>query len=887
MLLVLLKKIFFVMIRRFLLLLSIVAFCFQCVYGQISKGGTPPSILHNASLQEVEAQKVFPEDFDKILEEDAVDEKMGVMFRYGVLVPVDIDIYETGTWTVLPDGQRIWRQVITAPEALAVSLLFDKFYLPYGSELYVYNHTKDHIIGAFDHSNNHESFVFATELLRGETVVLEYVEPALREIDYLERRHNDANRNVSLKRGRLQLSVSDIIYAYRNVEFLYPDVYSGAKGCMVGVNCSPEGNNWQQQKRGVARVGVIFGSSAGWCSGSLVNNVAQDCKPYFLLADHCGGGASSTQMNQWVFYFNYEATAANCQSESGSTGQSMTGATLRARGMISGGSDFLLVELNQSVPASYNAYYNGWNRNNVTSSSGVSIHHPAGRVKKISTFSSPLQTTTWTGGGSGAHWAVQWIQTNNGHSVTAGGSSGSPLFDNNGRIVGTLTGGGSSCSNLTALDAYGKFSYHWESNGSTANRRLRPWLDPSNSVTVLNGTATCGTTPPGGLDCSNAISLNCGQTYNGTTVGQPSNVDLYNCVGWDQSGPERVHVITTTATGDITAALSNLSVDLDVFILSSCSENACLAYGDDVATLNNAPPGTYYIVVDGYMGAAGTYTLTVNCSGGTQPPAGCDTITNVGASENLTFYGFQSEWGYASGHNGYQMTRYADKYSNTGTRLLRHAWVPVAKAHNGSSSSNVVFRAWNGAGALPGAVLGSQTIPISSLDAGYWNLIDINPPISVTGNFFFGFEINYNHPQDTFAIFIAAHRPSGTNTAYVFESGSWKSFTDLYGGNLNTSLGLRPVICTTTEIMPTEKSGVIKVFPNPANTHIAVDWRDLGKIPDAIEIYDVMGRLVAILDINENSSNAVLNLDNFQTGLYFLNVTTNKYVHVKKFSVVK
>jgi len=120
-----------------------------------------------------------------------------------------------------------------------------------------------------------------------------------------------------------------------------------------------------------------------------------------------------------------------------------------------------------------------------------------------------------------------------------------------------------------------------------------------------------------GLDCGSAVTAYCGASYVGDTTGSPSNVDYYGCVGWYESGPEDVYVLTTSSTGDIIASLSGLSVDLDVFILSDCDENACGAYGDSVATYNDAPAGTYYIVVDGYFGSEGSYTLDITCGGGT------------------------------------------------------------------------------------------------------------------------------------------------------------------------------------------------------------------------------------------------------------------------------
>jgi hypothetical protein len=157
------------------------------------------------------------------------------------------------------------------------------------------------------------------------------------------------------------------------------------------------------------------------------------------------------------------------------------------------GSDFFLVLLGTPVPESYNAYFNGWSREVSTpSTSGVSIHHPQGDIKKISAYTTPLEPAVWKGGSKLAHWLVKWSQTPNGHGTTEGGSSGSPLFDSQGRLIGTLTGGDSSCDSafLESPDWYGMFSYSWDKNGTDSVSVLKYWLDPdSTNIMSLNGWA--------------------------------------------------------------------------------------------------------------------------------------------------------------------------------------------------------------------------------------------------------------------------------------------------------------------------------------------------------------------------------------------------------------
>jgi PKD repeat protein len=127
----------------------------------------------------------------------------------------------------------------------------------------------------------------------------------------------------------------------------------------------------------------------------------------------------------------------------------------------------------------------------MTSQNGAGIHHPQGDIKMISTYSDPLLSTNYFDSNEntdGKYWRVVWSDTENGHGVTEGGSSGSAIYNSNGLLVGTLTGGQAACNLQTSPDWYGKFSYHWESNGNDSSTQLKCWLDPIGDGTeVLNG----------------------------------------------------------------------------------------------------------------------------------------------------------------------------------------------------------------------------------------------------------------------------------------------------------------------------------------------------------------------------------------------------------------
>src|SRR6185436_11249883 len=105
------------------------------------------------------------------------------------------------------------------------------------------------------------------------------------------------------------------------------------------------------------------------------------------------------------------------------------------------------------------------------------IHHPSGEEKAVSFSTTSLTTVNSCigSGGSATHWQVFWSD-----GVTEAGSSGSGIWDpSTHRLVGTLSGGFSSCSNPGSPDCYGKLAVAW-SSGSTAATRLRDWLDPQN-----------------------------------------------------------------------------------------------------------------------------------------------------------------------------------------------------------------------------------------------------------------------------------------------------------------------------------------------------------------------------------------------------------------------
>ncbi|WP_337865971.1 T9SS type A sorting domain-containing protein, partial [Ignavibacterium sp.] len=436
----------------FIWLLLLLFYSQHSLVAQISEGGIP--IGYSLSTEGIPVITMPTIDKKALLEEDAYEESLGIPFRFGFPHEVSIDFMKQAKKDILPDGTALFRLKIVAPEATTINFTYSDFYLPAGAKYFIYAENRSEVIGAFTSRNNKEDGLFATGLVRGESVILECQVPGYR----IE---------------QTQIVIATVVHGYKDVFASYNEWedFGQSGSCNINVKC-PEGQPWENEIRSVAMILTAGGSRL--CSGVMVNNVRQDLTPYFLTANHC----LISSPNTWIIMFNYQSPS--CANIDGPLNYTVSGTQTKANNSAS---DFALLLLNESPPDTYYVHYAGWSVVDVPADSGVGIHHPSGDIKKISFSGQAFEHDSWSGTPANSHWRVRWHPAGL-RGVTEPGSSGSPIFDQNHRIVGQLHGGPSSCTASDKSDLYGKFSMSWN-YGTTPSTRLKDWLDPDNTGTLI------------------------------------------------------------------------------------------------------------------------------------------------------------------------------------------------------------------------------------------------------------------------------------------------------------------------------------------------------------------------------------------------------------------
>jgi len=376
-------------------------------------------------------------DVDKFEE---TDETPSGAVRFALPYPTRLKPANKNNWHQCKskDGIRICCMNVRAKGAKSLNFGFTKFHPPEGTHLTLQYGSETVILGPDESS---ESDQYWTQIFETDEVEFCAHSPV-------------AVRDTGIVLGSVNVG-------FRHVG--KGDEKSG--GCNVDVVC-PERDGWEAEI--AAAAGISYGGGL-FCSGSMINNMESDGTPYFLTAYHCG--VRTNNAPSMVAYWNFETSECDGTPD-GSLDQFTSGATYLAGNSVS---DTTLLRLNSVPDADYGVTYAGWdNTPEAYELPGVCIHHPSGDEKRISFENDPMSTTGYGGSSpnpSGTHVRVEDWDV----GTTEPGSSGSPLYNGNHRIIGQLHGGSAACGN-DLPDWYGRFSESW------TRSEFSQWLDPNGNL---------------------------------------------------------------------------------------------------------------------------------------------------------------------------------------------------------------------------------------------------------------------------------------------------------------------------------------------------------------------------------------------------------------------
>jgi len=412
--------------------------------GQISHGGSPYAYSLKSALKVAFINMPFVDNEAMIARDTYTWRKKGP-YNFGENTDVNLGLDNSGSWNNLENGDRIWNLGIRSEGAFSINLIFSEYELPEGATVFIYNEDKTYFIGSFDHTNNKPHGKLGTSLIRGEAIIIEYYEP-------------------EPVKGLGKLRVGNVTHAYKEVYKKSGSIipgYGAADDCTININC-PQGDDWQTQSRSVVQI-LVNGNTL--CSGTLLNNTNNDGTPFILTANHCMG---KNDGSTFVYLFNYESPI--CGNSYPRVDNTVSGSVLRSKNK---GSDFVLLEMSSPPTANYNAVFSGWSRSRTSPTRFICIGHPSGDIKKWNEeFPKGRESGYW--------WTAPVLNS----GQTEYGSSGSGVWDQNGRLVGQLYGGNGWCNDVDSTNYWGRFDRSWNgASGSTS--RLKDWLDPTGTDTMF------------------------------------------------------------------------------------------------------------------------------------------------------------------------------------------------------------------------------------------------------------------------------------------------------------------------------------------------------------------------------------------------------------------
>jgi lysyl endopeptidase len=370
------------------------------------------------------------------------------------------------------DGGFVWTGVLRSPDASALRLHFENVDLG-GGELYVFTR-EGMAFGPYTAKGPNGTGDFWTNTVSGAEIIIQLHAGAA-----------DAPRFNFAGVGHLtdEFALGRNLFARVEANAANTKPCSFNADCVVDAACGTEHSAVNTAKNAVAH--MLF-ASGGWlyiCSGGLVADSDTGTNiPYFITANHCISRESEASSLETFFFY----AASSCQACPDPGAASTTGASLVSTNKSS---DYTLMRLSQNAPTG--AAFLGWSTVAIANTNGVALYrisHPQGAPQAYSTHvvdTSKVTCRSWPRGA--------WIYSRDTLGATEGGSSGSPVVNGAGELVGQLSGGcgynvNDECDSAANATVDGAFAAYYNS--------VAGWLgsgDGGGGCTDADGDGWCAT----------------------------------------------------------------------------------------------------------------------------------------------------------------------------------------------------------------------------------------------------------------------------------------------------------------------------------------------------------------------------------------------------------
>jgi V8-like Glu-specific endopeptidase len=365
-----------------------------------------------------------------------------------------------GAMASTADNGYVFTADLGSPDAAALRVHFTGFSLPEGAGLYLYN-LRGEVFGPYTGRGPHGDGEFWSHTLVGDSISLQL------------RQSGPANDD----------NLRDTRFTVAGLGHIRPR-FMDTKGhcsynahCAVNASCVGTNTAVDQAKDAVAHMQWIAGAYIYWCTGGLLADTDDSTeRPLFLTANHCIGNKMAARNLENFFQLEVPCGTGNCDNiyahQANHPQELRTfGASILAAGKAG---DFTLMELNE--PAPDGSAFLGWTSTPVASDNipMYRISHPSGAPQAYTEHlvdPGSIECAGWPRG--------KWIYSIDTIGTTEGGSSGSPVVNADGEVVGQLTGG---CGyNINDVCDY---ENNWTVDGALAHyfSKVEEFLDPDSDA---------------------------------------------------------------------------------------------------------------------------------------------------------------------------------------------------------------------------------------------------------------------------------------------------------------------------------------------------------------------------------------------------------------------